>query len=359
MTPARYERIAVVRLSAFGDVVFALPALGALRAAHPGARITWIVEDRFASVLRLFPDVDEVIELPLRAWSAGLRRPTRAFGVMRDALRAVGSLRAARFDLAVDLQGNLKSGVVTRLTGAPKRVGCARGATGEPNWIFTNERAPRPQGPLHRSDGDLLLLAAAGVPYRYERPTPRWTPEIEAAAETFVADRARRGEASVFVVLHPGTSAPTPHKRWPAARYAELARRLKETRGVATVVTWGKGEEDLARSVVDGAAGAAVMAPDLRSPGELGALLRRAKLVVGGDTGPVHFADLLGVPTIAIFGPTDPRSYYPHGRPDRALYLKVPCSPCRERHCPDRICLDGVTTDAVLAACTTALDEAV
>lgn len=356
MNRPRYERIAVVRLSALGDVVFALPAAAALRDAFPDASITWIVEDRCASVLSLFPDVDAIVPLPLRTWSRGLRSPRKAPGVAKEALAAAAALRRRRFDLVVDFQGNVKSGVVTRLCGAPTRLGYPRGATGEPNWLFTNVRGARRAGPLHRSDADVLLLGAVGVPYSFRRPRAR-IPEASAArVDAFLGPR--RPDDAPVVVLQPGTSARMPHKRWPAERFGALAANLRDLRGARVVVAWGGDDEErLAGEVVAASRGAAVPAPVLPTAADVGALLRRADLAVGGDTGPIHLADALGVPVVAIFGPTDPRTYYPHGRPDRALYLKVPCSPCRNRGCPERICLDGVSVERATDACVAALDE--
>jgi heptosyltransferase I len=148
-----------------------------------------------------------------------------------------------------------------------------------------------------------------------------------------------------------------PHKRWPPLRYAELARRLVAYRNAEVSVVFGPDDRDVADEVVFAAEGAATLAPDLSGPIALGAYLRAADVVVGGDTGPVHWAAALGAPTIAIFGPTDPSRYHPRGRPDRALYRRAFCSPCRHRACPDRECLDLIDVGAVASAVLAALDE--
>ncbi len=344
-----FRRVAVVRLSSFGDVVSSLPAVGALRAALPDARLVWIVEDRCADLPRHVRGVDRVIALPLRAFgSAGTIRSRF------EALRRLAAVRreivAERFDLAVDLQGNLKSGVVTRATGAPVRVGLPRGDTKEPNWLFTNRRPPRDGVVRHRSDEALRLLTAIGLPASRVRPVID-LPESAVERVRVWALASRSTERRPLVVLHPGTSNFMPHKRWPPERYGVLARGLREALGARVVATFGRDDAEVVDAVLRSSDGAVERAPDLPSPLDLAAFLSRADLVVGGDTGPLHLADALGRPAVMIFGPTDPRLYHPLEHPERVLYERAHCSPCRFRLCPERICLDAVTPEQALAIC--------
>jgi ADP-heptose:LPS heptosyltransferase len=162
---------------------------------------------------------------------------------------------------------------------------------------------------------------------------------------------AARGLADArYAVLVPGTSAFGAFKRWPAARFGDLARRLRDERRLAVLVSFGPGERPLAEEVVSASSGGAALAPETKSLAELTALLRRASLVVGADCGPVAMAGVLGVETIALFGPKDPDIYRPPGPRVRVAWKRVYCSPCRLRQCDDPICMTTMTPADVLAA---------
>lgn len=342
MSEEAASRILVVRLSALGDVLFALPALRLLREARPAARITFLVEDRFADLLLGHPDLDELIVF---------RRKRIARGDARAAIRLVRDLRSRRFDVALDFQGNLKSGVLTRLSGAKRRIGFEPPASREGNRFFTNRRVAPPEGVRWRPERDAALLRGLGIepPKGPLRATPpRFGPEETDFAER--ADGAAPG-GGPLVIVHPGTSAFGAFKRWAPERHAALAEELVARAGARVLVTHGPGELPLARAVAAAAApGAVTIAPATRSLRELAALLARADLVIGADTGPVHVAAVLGRPVIAIFGPKDPEIYRPLGEKTRvARRDDVACSPCRLRYCPRPDCLQGLDPGPVLA----------
>jgi lipopolysaccharide heptosyltransferase I len=308
------DRILLVKLSSLGDVVHALPVAAALRAARPGARLAWVVERREAAVLRGHPALDEVIEVDTRAW----RRARGAAGALAAAraLLALGRrLRAERFDVALDLQGLLKSGVLTAVSGAPTRIGFGRGWSREPlSGVFTTVKVAPPLAAVHVVDQYLALLAPLGI------RTPRAVFDLPAddPAETRMDDvlaSAGIKPRQRLVVVNPG--AGRPDKRWPVSAFAELASRLLREAGAAVVVTWGPSERESAEAIVAGAR-AALLAPptDLH---ELIALLRRASVVVAADTGPLHLAAALGVPCVGLYGPTTARRNGPYGAGHRAL----------------------------------------
>jgi lipopolysaccharide heptosyltransferase I len=337
------ERVLVVRLSALGDVLFALPALRRLREALPRARLTFLVEDRFADLLRDHPDVDELLVFE--------RKKIARLDAI-EASRLVRELRRRRFDAALDFQGNLKSGVLVRLSGARRRVGFAPPASREGNRFFSNRRVTLPEGTRWRPLRDLALLRGLGIEPGADppRPTP---PRLGPDAEIFgqKADAAVAGHGPL-VVLHPGTSAFGAFKRWPPERFGEVARALVERAHARVLVTHGPGEESLALEVAALAASPSVAAsPRTRSLRELAAILARAALVVGADTGPVHVAAALGRPVVAVFGPKDPEVYRPLGERTRVVRRgDVACSPCRLRYCPRPDCLLGLDAGRVLDA---------
>lgn len=306
--------VAIVKLSALGDVVHAQPVAAALRAARTDARITWLVEARHAPVLRDHPAVDDVAIVDTRRW-----RRARGPRSLAMALREIGALRrdlrARRFDVAIDAQGNLKSGVLTAMTGAPLRVGFAAARCRErANVLFTNRRVLPPASARHVVDQYLALLAPLGVarPARGQFHLP-WNAAAEAAVgEAFAAASVKPRDR--LVVLNPG--AARPEKRWDPARFRELATHIARDGVGRVVVLWGPGEQDIARAIAGG--GAAVLVPPTDLDG-LVAVLRRASVLVASDTGPLHVAAALGVPCVGLFGPTSAVRNGPYGAGHRTL----------------------------------------
>lgn len=306
--------LAIVKLSALGDVVHALPVASAIRAARPDARITWLVETRQAPVLREHPAIDDVVIVDTRRW-----RRARAPRGIAAALREIGALaqglRAHRFDVAVDAQGNLKSGVLTAMTGAPLRIGFAAARCRErANALFTTRRVMPPVSARHVVDQYLALLSPLGVtpPARGQFHLP-WNAAAEAAADEAFGSTGLKPRDRL-VVLNPG--AARPEKRWPPGRFRELAERIGRDGLGRVLVLWGPGEHDAARAIAAG--GAAVLAPPTGVQGLI-AVLRRASVLVAGDTAPLHVAAALGVPCVGLFGPTSAVRNGPYGTGHRTL----------------------------------------
>ena len=314
MPLAEAPRIALVKLSSLGDVVHALPVAATLRAARPRARLSWIVERREAAVLRGHPDLDEVIVADTRGWRRA-RRPAALGAALADMRALRRRLRDARFDVALDLQALVKSGAVTLATGAAMRVGFAANWGREPlSALFTTRRVQPPPSARHVIEQYLALLAplAIGAPaVEFRLPS---SPAAEARMEEWLATAGLKPHRRL-VVLNPGAGRPA--KRWPLAHFTALARRLAHEADARVVVTWGPGEEPAARSIVDGAESAILAPPtDLEA---LLALLRRASVVVAGDTGPLHLAAALGTPCVGLYGPTSAVRNGPYGSGHRAL----------------------------------------
>ena len=341
--------VLILRTSALGDVVHCLPVLSALRRHLPEARLGWVVDRAFAPLLEGHPDLDEVLAVGLRAWrgrslAAETRREARAF---------LRRLRAFRADVALDLMGNHKAGVLARLSGARRRIGLERRERREPSSaLWLNEAAPA-RG-VHAVEQALAVLAPLGVPAEPvelggtrlpERPLPD-----------------RPGEPAVgarpFALLHPG--AGWGNKVYPAARWAEVARGLAERTGVETRVALSPSpaERSAAARIVELAAGAAATAEVAELPA-LVAWSRRARLVLGGDTGPVHLAHAVGTPVVCVMGPTDPARHGPYGAPERALARPLPCSYCYRRFASTKACLFEIEPrDVVERAVYMLLDSA-
>ena len=331
--------ILIVRLGALGDVVHALPVAAALRDRFPAARIDWVVDERYRDVLDLTPVVDRRIVLR-----------SRSLSVWRRIAELRRALAGGAWDVAVDVQGLLKSAVVARSSGALRVLGFAAGHLREPPARFFYTETCDPGDAVHVIDKNLALAGHLGA----STAGRRFPIEVPASA---VLDAVRRlpgvGEGP-FAVLNPG--AAWPNKRWAPARLAKVAEWLREARRLPSLVTWGPGDEALAAAVVEGSAGSARLAPPTRVA-DLAAILRAASVVVSGDTGPLHLAAAVGTPVVGVFGPTDARRNGPRSPGDAAVSRFADCR-CRwRRRCrAARRCLDDVTVDDVTAALALRLD---
>jgi len=350
-------RLLLIRLSAIGDCLHALPVLVELRKRHPRAYIGWALEAAAHGLLEGHPLVDRFHVFPRKAFRRG---PGTFLEGLRSLQRFRGELREARYDTALDLQGLTKSGLVAKWSRAARRIGFAGQDSRELNCLFMNTRIAPGKDAVHVVDRNLRLLRPLGI----EPPLVASWALPEYAAEKVEMDRflAERGLATDrgalrFAVLNPGATWAT--KRWPAEEFGALARGLVKEEGLPVVVTWGNEEElRAAEAIAGGAGGKALVAPptNLR---QLAALLQRAALFVGNDSGPLHLAVALGIPTVAVFGASDPLRNGPYGRHHRVVAKGPECQPCWRVECPrqDRECLRRVRPEQVLTACRELLRE--
>jgi len=303
-------RILVIRLSSIGDIVHALPAVAALGESLPEAEIAWAVESRFAELLAGNPFVRRVLPLDTLGW----RARWRSAAAPEDVVGGLAALRRFRPDVAIDFQGLVKSAALAWLSHAPRRLGFGgRWRREKPAGLLYTERVEVP-GREHVVEENLALVERLGArPVArecWQFPLPR---DVEAQSEI----ERRLGElgAESFIVINPGGGWTS--KRWPPQQYAALIRALAED--FAVLVTGSPGEASWIREIVDSAAtvGRAVYFPSTLL--EFIALVRRARLLVGGDTGPLHLAAALGTPVVAIYGPTNPRRNGPFAPGDIVL----------------------------------------
>lgn len=304
----------MVRLSAMGDVVRTLPAVSALRAAWPAAHLAWLVESAHAGLLESQPWIDEVLPFPRTALTGELRglRPDRAVQRLGAFVR---ELRGRSFDLVIDFHGILKSGLLTWCTRAPLRAGYARGVAREGAHCFLTHRAQLKEPRVSRFVRNDALVRYLGV-----RAAAKRRPLVVSEALQGAMSRALGGLRPL--AIHPGTSNATPHKRWSASGYAQVARALHEQRGLLSVVTAGPARDDrsFAKAIVRAAPQAARLAPETPGLPELAALLGRCRMYLGGDTGPMHIASLVGTPVVQLLGATDPVHSLPY---DETPYRRV------------------------------------
>jgi heptosyltransferase I len=326
--------IAIVKLSSLGDVIHALPVAHALRGAFPDGRLTWVVEVRESAILRNHPDLDAVVPVDTRRWRRMLRSPRSVIPVVREVWRLRARLRSDRFDVVLDLQGLLKSGLLSAATRAPLRIGFVPARCREPiSALFTNHRVRPPATARHVVEQYAALLGPLGV--RGDAPTFHIRPHAaaEATMDEFFSAWGLKPRDRI-VALNPG--AARVEKRWPVPHFRALADRLSAEAGARVLVLWGPNELPAARAIQAGLAARALLAPptDLH---ELTALLRRCSLVVAADTGPLHLAAALGTAAIGLYGPTLAERNGPYGPSGRAIQS------------PDGT-MDAITPEAVFQA---------
>ncbi len=332
--------ILIIRLSAIGDVIHCTPVASSLKAAWPDCRITWLVGEVAADLVRYNPHVDETIVWSRERFERHLRNIElrRAAAMWRD-LRQI--LARRRYHVVLDVHGLFLTGMIARLAETDRRIGMSD--TKELNALFMDETAP-PLG-RHITDRYLGVLRPLGI-----MPTERRMTLTVPEAAVLTADRLL-GELALpsgkrLAVLAPGTTWPA--KNWPGALYARMARLLAGD--FAVVLCGGKAEAPLTREIA-----AAVGVPVADAAGrtgllELAALMARAAVVVAGDTGPLYMAAAVGTPTVGIFGPTDPARLVPPGEKNTAVVSRQECSFCFKRVCPRgaAACMRAVTPEQVV-----------
>jgi heptosyltransferase-1 len=321
----------IIRLGSLGDVIHGIPTAAALRSHFPQARLDWIVDPRYVELLGLVDGIDRCIPFDPRDLARGV-----------GAWSVIGKLRRTRYDVVIDLQGLLKSAVLARLVGARRTVGFPAAHLREPQARFFYTETPDPGAATHVIHKGLGLLRAFDVTTTAVR-FPLRVPQT--AIATRIAGQFGGGG---YALLNPG--AAWPNKRWPPARFGAVAAAILREHGLRSVVMWGPGEQPLAAAVVAASAGAAEAAPPT-TIADIVALAHGARVMVSGDTGPLHIGGAVGTPLVALFGPTLPERNGPWAPSDVTVSRVAGCSCVYERRCTKATpCIDDITVDEVVRA---------
>jgi len=335
-------RILLVRLSAIGDVLMTSPVPEALREAFPRAYIAWLVEPLSAPFVQVNPFVDEVIVME------HMRRWQRMFGewkilpLLREVRQFGAELSARQFDIAIDCQGLLKSGVLARLSGASRRIGF--NPPREYNHLFLTDRVERLPHPTRITQQYLRLLAALGIPLAPRRPVLPVPAEDRAAAQALLVENGLAGKRYAACCV----STSRPQKDWVWLRWRELAELLRERMGLRTVFIGGPERRVDSLRLIEGCLAEPVSAVGRASLLQSAALVQDAALVVGGDTGLTYAGFATDTPTVALYGSTEP-SWLVEEKCAAVCFHPMPCSPCLRRpKCANYPCMQAITAEEVV-----------
>lgn len=343
------NRILIIKLGSIGDIVHTLPSLLALKASFPHAQIDWLVEKKASTILKNHPWLNQVIEVDTQQWRRSFWRKQ----IYREILSCVTQLRSRHYDIAFDFQGLWKSAVFGFFSGCKCLVGFDKDHLKEPSCRILYGKTVSSAG----EDPHVIELNRTLV-----RSQGATTGQVDFKLNVAEADRsyintqlAAHG-LKEFIILNPGSGWVT--KSWAPINYGLLHNRIKKQLGMSTVLTWGPGEEGLVKEVM----ATCQSEPPVTFPTTIPqfiALARRARIFVGGDTGPLHLAAACKTPVVGIFGPTDPLRNGPFHKSDLVVSQPVPCGPCYKRTCEKYRCqcLNLVTVDQVFAAILNRMDN--
>jgi lipopolysaccharide heptosyltransferase I len=343
-----YPKILILRLSAVGDVLRTLPAVMVLREYFPSSHIAWVVEEPSKTLLESQPEIDQVILLPRKRWTQGMKSIGKVWKTFREMGQFVLELRKEKFDFVLDFHGIIKSGMISFLSGSPKRIGYDRKSSKEGNFLLSNIKVKLPKEKVSRYQRNFALLKGLGLQVK------------DFDARLHIPQRDKEHVESFFIGLNPplrrpsiaihaGTNPKAVFKRWMPGHYAQLADRLIRELDATVIFTWGPGELESVETIRKEMREQSVLAPETESLTQLGELFKHCDLYLGGDTGPMHIASLMGTPVLVIYGPTDPVFHEPLGR-HKKVRKDVGCNPCRNRSCKDLKCLKLITVDDVFKA---------
>jgi heptosyltransferase I len=362
---AEFSRILLIKPSALGDVVHTLPVLVKLRARYPRARIDWLITPENAEVVRYHPALSNVILFARRDFSKRGRR-WRAFRSFIDLLKQI---RRAKYELVIDMHGQVRSAFFTLISGARVRIGFDRpikrvltisaehdlknvpnhgwrGAR-EGSWIAYTHRIPIPTLDVHAIDRYLWVASLLGLDDNPPDLTMHLSPQASDRVNRLLEEHGVPA-SKPLVVLVPGTIWETKH--WTIEGFAGVARQFLQD-GFAVALAGTVRDQERCRQIAAAAPGTCDLSGKT-TPADLAALIRRAEVAVTNDSGSMHVAASLGKPMVSVFGPTNPVHIGPYQRPESVVRVDLPCSPCNYRRlsqCPfDHACMKQVTSVMVV-----------
>lgn len=318
------SKILIVKPSSLGDIVHSLPVLNALKGCYPGATIHWVVAKGLEGLLEDHPMIDKIWIINKDDWKKIDKVKTTA----HELKTLFRKLKAERYDLVIDLQGLLRSGIITASTRAPMRIGFAEAREGSTVFYTHKVRGGRN---IHAVDRYLKIVASLGC----EIPEMRFPLPMQDLSSPFSIP------SEEYIVFIPGARWST--KKWEPGLFGELASKLP----VRSVVVGSRSDSKDADTIVSLSGGKAFSLAGKTTIRELIGLIQSARCVVSNDSGPMHIAAALNIPVVALFGPTDPQRTGPYGKGHIVISADVECSPCLKKRCKDMKCMKEISVERV------------
>jgi heptosyltransferase-1 len=332
-----YKNILIVKLSAIGDVIHALPVAHALKQTYPQARITWVVEKPAYGLLTDNPDIDEIIIFDKPKFKS-------LAGLLTQGPKLSKELKMHQFDLAIDLQGLFKSAAIAYLSGAAKRVVYCN-ARELSHWVGQRICGQHKEGHIVERYLDVARYLGCNIT---TVAFPIHITKAEAQTAEAIANHAGLRLEQPYAVLAPGTNWVS--KCWPATHFAALADKLYAS-NIIPVIIGGSSDNSLAQEIIANTAIPPIDLTGKTSLKQLAYLVKQAQCFVGGDTGPMHLAVAVGTKAVTMFGPTDPHRNGPYGDKHTILRSPLSCAGCWQRKCPQGDdCMSAISVDTVFAA---------
>jgi 3-deoxy-D-manno-octulosonic-acid transferase/heptosyltransferase-1 len=343
-------KVLIIKLSSLGDVIQTLPVLIPLRKKFPDAKISWLVEEEGAELLKGHPLVDQIIISRKNRWIRALSNFGKVPKIVQEGNAFCKGLRSCSYDFVIDFQGLLKSGVIVGISRGKRKLGFA--PVREKAHIFLNEKIPFPKSPLHAVERYLFLIASLGC----SCGKPEFFIPIRQNHRDRILKFLQENEITLekpLIILHPGTRWKT--KLWVEEKWAVLGDWLQEKTGAQVVFTGSVNDFPLIERITGKMSFPAINTAGMWRLNELAFLQKQAEVVIIPDSGPMHLASAMETPVVALFGPTDPKLTGPFGEGHRVIMKTTECQPCFKRNCSSNECMKEITVKEVWEAAETIL----
>lgn len=334
----------IVKLSAIGDVVHSLPLLEVLRHNYPDATIDWLVEEEAGQVIEGHEALDHIIVSRRKIWQKEVFKPGKQWAISREIVRLIRELRSKEYDLVIDLQGLLKSGILTGLCRGKRKIGFTGGREG--SSFFLTEKPYEVDYDKHALDRYLMTADFLGCEVNSWKSHIPLGPEDKKPIDDLIHERDLHQER--LVAINPMARWKT--KLWGTKRFSELAERIHKSLSCDIIFTGGGADRSVVNEIIHGMAYKPINLAGETSLKGLAYLYSRCRLLVTTDTGPMHIAAAMGCPVVALFGPTAPWRTGPYGEGHVVIREDMECSPCFKKSCEHLTCMKEITVDKVFDA---------